>query len=98
MPQLRPSRFNSWVWDGADRLLVSNSFSSALLEFTGMTAAKVYGELADLVVGSVAARRDKAERWIFDSTGLAAQDLAAAAMIYELARANEDMPRLQFND
>ena len=41
MPQLVPSRFNSWVWDGADRLLVSNSFSSALLEFTGATAPKV---------------------------------------------------------
>jgi ornithine cyclodeaminase/alanine dehydrogenase-like protein (mu-crystallin family) len=63
-----------------------------------MSAGAVYSELADLVVGKVAGRRAKAERWVFDSTGLAIQDLAAAAMVYELARANEAIPRMQFND
>lgn len=63
-----------------------------------MTAGAVYSELADLVVGRVPGRRDKTERWVFDSTGLAAQDLAAAAMVYELARANEQVPQMQFND
>lgn len=63
-----------------------------------MTAEAVYSELADFVVGRVVRRRDKTERWVFDSTGLAAQDLAAAAMVYDRAQANEDVPRMQFND
>ncbi len=63
-----------------------------------MTAEDVHGELADLLAGRVAARRDSGERWIFDSTGVAAQDLAAAEMIYKLARANPTVPRLQIND
>lgn len=63
-----------------------------------MAAGDVYCELADLVVGRVPGRSDKTERWVFDSTGLAALDLAAAAMMYELARANEQVPRMQFND
>lgn len=62
MRKLRPSRFNSWVWDGPDRLLILNSFSSALLQFTGTTANKVFdalnglnicdGELADFLVSN----------------------------------------------
>jgi alanine dehydrogenase len=63
-----------------------------------MAAEAGYCELADLVVGRVPGRRDKAERWVFDSTGLAAQDLAAAAMVYQLARGNDGVPRMQFND
>jgi len=63
-----------------------------------MTADAVHGELADVVVGRVAARRSNAERWIFDSTGLAIQDLAAATMVYELARSNGNVPRIQLND
>jgi alanine dehydrogenase len=63
-----------------------------------MTAAAIHSELADVVVGRVAARRDKTERWVFDSTGLAIQDLAAATMVYELAQANGNVPRLRFND
>jgi alanine dehydrogenase len=63
-----------------------------------MTTESIYGELADLVVGRGAARRGETDRWIFDSSGLAIQDLAAAAMVYELAKAKEDIPRMQFND
>jgi alanine dehydrogenase len=63
-----------------------------------MAANEVYGELGDLVVGRVAARRGRGERWIFDSTGLAVQDLAAAEMLYALARTNQHVPRMHFND
>jgi alanine dehydrogenase len=63
-----------------------------------MSAAAIHSELAEVVAGRVAARRDKTERWVFDSTGLAIQDLAAATMVYELAQANGSVPRLRFND
>ena len=43
------------------------------------TRASVHGELADLVVGRKPGRTDDAEITIFDSTGLAIQDVAAAA-------------------
>jgi alanine dehydrogenase len=61
-------------------------------------ASCVYGELADLVSGRIAGRCDASARWVFDSTGLAAQDLAAAGMIYERARVNEHIPRMQLDD
>jgi ornithine cyclodeaminase/alanine dehydrogenase-like protein (mu-crystallin family) len=47
--------------------------------------AEVRAELADLVVGTVPGRRGEAETWIFDSTGVALQDVASAAAIYERA-------------
>jgi alanine dehydrogenase len=62
-----------------------------------MTAAAAHGELADLVVGRVRGRSHQSERWVFDSTGLAIQDLAAARMVYELARAVDDVPRMALN-
>jgi alanine dehydrogenase len=95
---------------GADLLCASHVVVDSLLQASTMgdlhhaivsgemTERAVYSELADLVAGRVAGRSDKAERWVFDCTGLAAQDLAAAVMVYELARANEDVPRMQFND
>jgi alanine dehydrogenase len=50
-----------------------------------MRAEDVRGELAQLVAGRCTGRTDDEERWVFDSTGLAIQDLAAAEMIYERA-------------
>jgi alanine dehydrogenase len=52
-----------------------------------MTAADVHGDLAGLVAGTVAGRRDDAEVFVFDSTGVALEDAAAAAIVYERARA-----------
>jgi ornithine cyclodeaminase/alanine dehydrogenase-like protein (mu-crystallin family) len=63
-----------------------------------MTASAIHGELADLIVHKVRGRENDAERWIFDSTGLAIQDLAAATMVYERASAVTDIPRMRFND
>ncbi|HKQ15643.1 MAG TPA: ornithine cyclodeaminase family protein [Steroidobacteraceae bacterium] len=59
-----------------------------------LQAKDVRGELADLVVGRVAGRSSGDERWLFDSTGLSIQDLAAAEMIYERARAAGGVPEI----
>jgi ornithine cyclodeaminase/alanine dehydrogenase-like protein (mu-crystallin family) len=58
-----------------------------------MSLDDVHGELADLVTGRLAGRADAAERCVFDSTGLGFQDLAAAAMLYERARAAPGIQR-----
>jgi ornithine cyclodeaminase/alanine dehydrogenase-like protein (mu-crystallin family) len=39
-------------------------------------------------------RANEDETWIFDSTGLSIQDLAAAEMIYERARAAGGVPEI----
>jgi ornithine cyclodeaminase/alanine dehydrogenase-like protein (mu-crystallin family) len=59
-----------------------------------MRATDVQGELAGLVAGRLAGRTSDDERWVFDSTGLAIQDLAAAGMIYERARAAGGVPQI----
>jgi alanine dehydrogenase len=50
-----------------------------------MTRDDVYAELADVVVGRKPGRRSASEVTIFDSTGTALQDVAAAAVVYEKA-------------
>ena len=50
-----------------------------------MRREDVHGELAELVSGAKAGRTDGAQITLFDSTGTALQDVAAAAMIYEKA-------------
>ena len=50
-----------------------------------MDAAAVAGELGAVVAGLAPARRDDAETIVFDSTGTALQDAAAAALVYEKA-------------
>lgn len=52
-----------------------------------MTADRVHAELAELVTGSKPGRSTPNEVWLFDSTGTALQDVAAAATIYERALA-----------
>ena len=48
-------------------------------------ARELSGELADLVAGRRPGRRSADEITIFDSTGTALEDLAAAALVYEKA-------------
>jgi ornithine cyclodeaminase/alanine dehydrogenase-like protein (mu-crystallin family) len=45
----------------------------------------VHAELGEIVTGQKAGRRSNEEIIVFDSTGMALQDVAAAALIYELA-------------
>ncbi|HEX6063174.1 MAG TPA: ornithine cyclodeaminase family protein [Longimicrobiales bacterium] len=50
-----------------------------------MTVDDVYADLADVVAGNKAGREDRREITIFDSTGIALQDVSAAIAIYENA-------------
>jgi alanine dehydrogenase len=50
-----------------------------------MTRDAVHAELADIVIGRRPGRRTESEITIFDSTGTALQDVAAAALVYEKA-------------
>ena len=52
-----------------------------------MQRSDVHAELADLVAGRRPGRRSAEEITIFDSTGTALQDVAAAALVYERAGA-----------
>jgi ornithine cyclodeaminase/alanine dehydrogenase-like protein (mu-crystallin family) len=52
-----------------------------------MTREQVHAELSDVVVGRRPGRRHDAEITIFDSTGTALQDVAAAVVVYEKASA-----------
>lgn len=49
----------------------------------------IYGELGDVVTGHVGGRTDTDGVTLFDSTGLAIQDIAAARITYESARASD---------
>jgi alanine dehydrogenase len=55
------------------------------LDAGAMSRADVYAELAELVVGRKPGRRSPDEIAVFDSTGTALQDVAAAAVVYEKA-------------
>ncbi len=52
-----------------------------------MTPAGVHAELADVVAGRKPGRAARDEVIVFDSTGTALQDVAAAAAVYDRARA-----------
>lgn len=50
-----------------------------------MTASAVHAELGQVVAGQRAGRTSDAETFVFDSTGTALQDVAAAALVYRRA-------------
>jgi len=52
-----------------------------------ITLDDVYAELGEIIAGKKAGRTSEAEITIFDSTGVALQDVAAAAIVYEKALA-----------
>ena len=54
----------------------------------------VSGELADLAAGAKAGRTGAGEIILFDSTGTALQDVAAAALLYQRAGAAPDLGRI----
>jgi ornithine cyclodeaminase/alanine dehydrogenase-like protein (mu-crystallin family) len=86
---------------GASRVVVDALASAAAggdlraaLAAGALRAEDVHGELPALVAGRIPGRAAATERWIFDSTGLAATDLAAASLAYD--RAGELAPRFDF--
>jgi ornithine cyclodeaminase/alanine dehydrogenase-like protein (mu-crystallin family) len=50
-----------------------------------ITSAAVHAELGDLVVGRKPGRTNPEEITVFDSTGVAIQDVASAAWVYQQA-------------
>jgi ornithine cyclodeaminase/alanine dehydrogenase-like protein (mu-crystallin family) len=74
------------VVDSADQCAVMGDLRHAL-NAGAMRADDVHAALADIVAGRAAGRTDADEVTIFDSTGLAVQDVAAAAVIHARARA-----------
>ncbi len=50
-----------------------------------MTTADIHGTLGQVIAGLVPGRREAEEIFIFDSTGTALQDVAAAALVYQRA-------------
>lgn len=63
-----------------------------------MSEQDVHGELAAVVAGRVPGRRNQHEVFIFDSTGTALQDVAAAIVVYERAAAEGAGFRVLFDD
>lgn len=63
-----------------------------------MTRGDVRGDLAGLVGKHFVGRRSRDERVIFDSTGTALQDVAAAALVYERACSRGVGIELQLSD
>ena len=55
-----------------------------------LTDADIHGEIGELVVGAKEGRTDETGVTVFDSTGLAIQDVAAAHVAYENAREDGD--------
>ncbi|HEY6970099.1 MAG TPA: ornithine cyclodeaminase family protein [Candidatus Angelobacter sp.] len=62
-----------------------------------MTRAEVHAELGAIVGGSAAGRESADETTIFDSTGTALQDAAAAVVIYQKALKNCSIQRWMIN-
>lgn len=63
-----------------------------------LTRADVHAELGEVVAGKRPGRESKEEITIFDSTGMALQDVAAAAFLYEKAQRAGAGVRLNFAD
>jgi alanine dehydrogenase len=63
-----------------------------------LAIADVYGELGEIIAGIKAGRSSEDEIIIFDSTGTALQDVAAAAIVYERASAKGIGFKLNFAD
>jgi alanine dehydrogenase len=51
-----------------------------------ISKADIYAELGEIIVGKKVGRESDEEITIFDSTGLAIQDLATATLVYKKAR------------
>ena len=67
---------------------------AAMGELHHVPGAAVRAELGDLVAGIGAGRLSDDEIIVFDSTGTALQDVAAAAAIYEKAAGDPKVPRI----
>jgi ornithine cyclodeaminase/alanine dehydrogenase-like protein (mu-crystallin family) len=77
----------------AGALVVADSLSQCLeigelhhaVAEGAMSVARVHAELAEVVAGARPGRRSAEEIIVFDSTGVAIEDVAAMARVYERA-------------
>lgn len=77
------------VVDSLDQCLAMGDLRHAV-RAGAMQAGDVHAALAQVVVGEAPGRASPDQIFVFDSTGTAVQDVAAAAAIYERARARGD--------
>jgi ornithine cyclodeaminase/alanine dehydrogenase-like protein (mu-crystallin family) len=61
-----------------------------------VTRADVYADLGEVVAGRKCGRESDEEIIVFDSTGMALQDVAAAALVYEKAGRRGNRPLIRF--
>jgi alanine dehydrogenase len=83
------------VTDITDQCAVMGDLHHAL-DDGSVTRDKVHAELGEIVAGKKAGREGAEEIIIFDSTGMALQDVAAAATLYEKAERVGSGVRLSF--
>ncbi|HEU5154310.1 MAG TPA: ornithine cyclodeaminase family protein [Gemmatimonadales bacterium] len=62
-----------------------------------MNVSQVYAELPDLVAGRKPGRTSEDQVFVFDSTGVAVQDVAAAALVYQRAMAQGAGRSIEFS-
>jgi ornithine cyclodeaminase/alanine dehydrogenase-like protein (mu-crystallin family) len=62
-----------------------------------LTPASIYAELCDIVSGRVTGRTSPDQVFVFDSTGMAIEDLAAADLVFALASQDETACRFALN-
>jgi len=85
------------VVDILDQCVVIGDLRHAI-EARAMSSADVHATLGELVVEQRPARTGDNEIWLFDSTGSAAQDVAAALRVYDRAKARGIGLALNLND
>lgn len=83
------------ICDIVDQCAVMGDLHHAL-EAHAMTKSQVHGELGEVVAKKKPGRENTEEIIIFDSTGMALQDVAAAALVYEKAESEGSGVRLSF--
>jgi ornithine cyclodeaminase/alanine dehydrogenase-like protein (mu-crystallin family) len=68
------------------------------LEAGAMTRADIRAQLGEVVTGRKPGRRTAEEITVFDSTGMALQDAAAASVVFDMAQANGHGVRFSFTN
>jgi alanine dehydrogenase len=61
-------------------------------------AEQIHATLGEIITGRKPGRRDRKSITVFDSTGLAIEDIAVAKMIYEKAMASGGYQSINFMD
>ena len=91
---IQPSRKSTRAAMAASRVVVDSLDACAAsgdlhhaIRAGAMSERDVHGELSAIVAGRVPGRLTEKEIFVFDSTGTALQDVAAAIVVYERAAA-----------